>query len=62
MKVKGITMAQWINVNRNNRFVNPLPLPLLSEIYGAVHVTLPGLTAGRQADKIQVNYVKLTVD
>ena len=44
-------MAQWTNVNRNNRFVNPPPLPWLSEISGALHLALPGLTAGRQAGR-----------
>ena len=30
-------------------FVYPLPLPLLSEISGALHLVQLGLTAGRQA-------------
>ena len=41
--------------NRNNRFVNPLSLPWLSEISGTVHLVQPGLTTGSQADNIQVN-------
>ena len=45
--------VQWIERNRNNRFMNLLSLPELSEISGTVHL---GLTAGRQADKIQVNF------
>ena len=53
-------MAQWVNRLRNNIFVNPLPLPLLCEISGALHLAQPGLTvggqAGRQADEIQVNF------
>ena len=53
-------MAQWVNHLRNNIFVNPLPLLLLCEISGALHLAQPGLTtgwlAGRQADKIQVNF------
>ena len=49
-------MAQWVNRLRNNIFVNPLPLPLLCEISGALHLVQPGLTAGWQADKIQVNF------
>ena len=52
-------MAQWVNrMNRlrNNIFVNPPPLPLLCEISGALHLAQPGLTAGRQADEIQVNF------
>ena len=49
-------MAQWINRLRNNIFVNLPPLPLLCEISGALHLAQPGLTAGRQADEIQVNF------
>ena len=57
-------MAQWVNRLRNNIFVNLLPLPLLCEISGALHLAQPGLTAGRQAggqagrqaDEIQVNF------
>ena len=39
-------MAQWVNLLRNNIFVNPPPLPLLCEISGALHLAQPGLTAG----------------
>ena len=49
-------MAQWVNRLRNNIFVNPPPLPLLCEISGALHLAQPGLTAGWQADEIQVNF------
>ena len=42
-------MVQWVNRFRNNIFVNLLPLPLLCEISGALHLVQPGLTAGRQA-------------
>ena len=49
-------MAQWVNRLRNKIFVNPPPLPLLCEISGALHLAQPGLTAGRQADEIQVNF------
>ena len=57
-------MAQWVNRLRNNISVNPLPLLLLCEISGALHLAQPGLTAGRQAgrqaawlaDEIQVNF------
>ena len=55
-RIKGIAMAQWVNCLRNNIFVNPLPLPLLCKISGAPHLAQPGLTAGRQADEIQVNF------
>ena len=56
-------MAQWVNRLRNKIFVNPPPLPLLCEISGALHLAQPGLTAGRQADEIQVNskFSKLAV-
>ena len=40
-------MAQWVNRLRNKIFVNTLPLPLLCEISGALHLAQPGLTAGR---------------
>ena len=36
-------------------------LPLLCEIFGALHLAQPGLTAGRQADEIQVNFENLKV-
>ena len=53
-------MAQWVNRLRNNIFTNPLPLPLLCEISGALHLAQLGLTAGwpsvRPADEIQVNF------
>ena len=53
-------MAQWVNRLRNKIFVNALPLPLLCEISGALHLAQPGLTAGRLAgrlsDEIQVNF------
>ena len=49
-------MAQWVNRLRNKIFVNPPPLPLLYEISGALHLAQPGLTAGWQANEIQVNF------
>ena len=49
-------MAQWVNRLRNKIFVNLPPLPLLCEISGALHLAQPGLTAGRLADEIQVNF------
>ena len=49
-------MAQWVNRLRNNIFIYPSPLPLLCEISGALHLAQPGLMAGRQVDKIQVNF------
>ena len=44
-------MAQWVNRLRNKIFVNPPPLPLLCEIFGALPLVQPGLTAGRQAGR-----------
>ena len=43
---------------RRTRFlsVTDPPLPLLCEISGALHLAQPGLTAGRLADEIQVNF------
>ena len=35
---------------QDNIYVYPLPLPLLCEISGALHLAQPGLTAGRLAD------------
>ena len=49
-------MAQWVNHFRNNILVYPPPLPLLCEISGALHLAQPGLTAGWQADEVQVNF------
>ena len=40
-------MAQWINILRNNDFVNPMRLPLLCEKSGALAIVELGLTAGR---------------
>ena len=47
-------MVQWANRLRNNILVNPLPLPLLCKIIGALHLAQPGLTAGWLADEIQL--------
>ena len=44
-------MVQWINVLRNNGFVNPTQLPLLCEKTRALAVVEPGLTAGWQAGR-----------
>ena len=44
-------MAQWINVPRNNGFVNPTRLPLLCEKTRALAIVEPGLTAGRPAGR-----------
>ena len=42
-------MVQWINVLRNNGFINPTRLPLLSEKTGALAIVEPGLTGRRPA-------------
>ena len=39
-------MAQWINVLRNNSFVNPMQLPLLCRNSRAVTLAEPGFMAG----------------
>ena len=46
-------MAQWINLHRNNTFVNRMRLPLLCEKSGAILLVLVGLMAGRQLDEIR---------
>ena len=61
-------MAQWINVFRNNSFVNPTRLPLLCRNSRAVALAEPGLTAGWLAgwliDEIWVNFkfLKFIID
>ena len=52
-------MGQWINVLRNNDFVNPTRLPLLCEKTGALAIVEPGLTAGRQAGREAVRQTKM---
>ena len=57
-------MAQWINLFQNNRFILQMPTTFFVRKIGPVHITEPGLTAGRQvADEIQVNleFLKITV-
>ena len=44
-------MAQWVNRLQNNIFVNPLLLPLLCEISGALHLVQPG-SYGKQAGRL----------
>ena len=61
-------MAQWINVFRNNSFVNPTRLPLLCRNPRAVALAELGLTAGWLAgwliDEIRVNFkfLKFIID
>ena len=55
--MKRNSMAQWINLHRNNSFVNGTRLLLLCEKSGAILLVLVGLTAawqaGRQSDEIK---------
>ena len=39
-------MMHWINVLRNNSFVNLIRLPLLCRNFGAIALAEPGLTGG----------------
>ena len=54
--IEANSMVQWTECNQNNRFVNPPSLPWLSESSGALRLALPGLTASRLAEEIQVNF------
>ena len=44
-------MVQWVNHLHSNIFINPLLLPLLCEISGALHLAQLGLMAGRQTGR-----------
>ena len=44
-------MVQWINLHRNNNFVNQMGLPLLCEKSGAMLLVLR--QASRQSDEIR---------
>ena len=44
-------MAQWINVLRNNYFVNLMRLPLLCEKTGALAIVELGLMVSRPAGR-----------
>ena len=57
-------MALWINVFRNNSFVNPTRLPLLCRNSRAVALAEPGLTAGWLIDEMRVNFkfLKFIID
>ena len=57
-------MAQWINVFRNNSFVNPMRLPLLCRNSRAITLAEPGLMAGWLIDEMQVNlkFLKFIID
>jgi len=45
-RIKGKTMAQWINLLWNSSFVNQTRLPFLCEKSGAISLVLPGLMTG----------------
>ena len=45
------TMVQWMNLHRNNSFVNQTRSPLLCEKSGAILLVLVGLMAGRQSGR-----------
>ena len=49
--MKGKTIAQWMNLLRNSRFVNRTIIYGLCEKTGTLGLVLPGLTAGRQAGR-----------
>ena len=42
-------MAQWMNLQRIKRFMNPTRLYITCEKFGSLHPAEPSLTAGRQA-------------
>ena len=47
-------MVQWINVVRNNSFINPMQLPLLCRNFRAVALAELGLMAGWLVDRQNV--------
>ena len=59
-------MVQWINVLRNNSFVNPMRLHLLCRNSRAIALAKPGLTAGwlagRQNAGKFLKFLKFIVD
>ena len=50
--MKGLTMAQWVNLNRNNRSVIVHRYSALSEKSGPMLLSLLGLTAGWLAGRL----------
>ena len=64
-RMKRNTMAQWMNLHRNNSFINRTQLPLLCEKFGAILLVLVGLMAGSlagwQSDKILVVFKILKI-
>ena len=67
-RMKGLTMAQWINLNWNNRCVSELIFCILRKT-GPILLPLVGLAAGREAgrqadrlaDEIQVGFEILQI-
>ena len=62
-RMKGLTMAQWIHLNQNNRSVLACRLFCVLRINWPYPTTasgsyrsLVGLTAGRQADKMRIDF------
>ena len=54
-------MAQWMNLHKNNGFINWMQLPLLCEKSGAILLVLVGIMAGQQSDKILVDFEFLKI-
>ena len=54
-------MAQWLNLHRNNTFVNWMQLPLLCETSGAILLVLVHGSYGKPSDKILVDLKFSTV-
>ena len=59
-----LLLAQWIDVLRNNSFLNSTRLPLLCRNSRAVALAQLGLMAGWLADEMHVNFnfLKFIVD
>ena len=58
---KGQAMALRVNVLRNKGFVFRQQSPILREKTGPLHLALVGLTAGRQADEIRLDFEILKI-
>ena len=54
--MKRLTMAQWINLNWNNRSVLAHQYSVLQEKAGLILQLLVGLTAGRQTGEIWASF------
>ena len=54
-------MALRVNVLRNKGFVFRQQSPILGEKTGSLHLALVGLTAGRQADEIRLDFEILKI-